>query len=83
MANLTDQRGRLTDYGFACGYVETRGPFRLWREHGVYHVNGRNAAGARVWESARTLGEGRRASSRVSLGGHDHDRSRNRARVCV
>jgi hypothetical protein len=52
--------GRLTAYAFACGYLETDGPFKLYREHGVYHVVGfAPIGGARIWRSARTLREGR------------------------
>lgn len=58
---LKDSRGRLTAYAFACGYVESDEPAKLWREHGVYHVNGINpVTGVRFWESYRTLTEARK-----------------------
>lgn len=52
--------GRLTAYSFACGYIERDGPFTLWREHGVYHVNGMDYTGSRHWFTYRTLQEARK-----------------------
>ena len=37
---LRTKAGKLTAYAFACGYIERRGNYKLWSEHGVYHVNG-------------------------------------------
>jgi hypothetical protein len=63
---LTDKRGRVTAYGLACGYVETKDGYgrtaRLWREHGAYHVRATvTATRARVfWESFATLADARK-----------------------
>lgn len=62
---LKDKRGRLTAYGLACGYVETKDGYgrsaRLWREHGVYHVRANDAeTRARIfWDSFATLKQAR------------------------
>ena len=45
MPDLKTKRGRLTAYGFACGYVETREldgddySIRLWSEHGKCYAD--------------------------------------------
>jgi hypothetical protein len=54
------RRGQLTAYALACGYLERRGAFTLWREHGVYHVRGFGHDGARHWQSGQSLTWGRR-----------------------
>lgn len=56
---LKTKQGKLTAYGFACGYVERSGPFTLLMEHGVYHVKGYGVNG-RVYRSYRTLTQARR-----------------------
>lgn len=61
MCKLKTKTGRLTSYGFACGYVERSGPFTLSMEHGVYHIKGYSYTGARIWETARTLTQARKA----------------------
>jgi hypothetical protein len=42
MPPLKTKRGRLTAYGLACGYIESKSVgdvgTTLHREHGVYHV---------------------------------------------
>lgn len=42
MRNATHtKRGRVTAYGFGCGYVERKGKLvqtELYMEHGTYHV---------------------------------------------
>lgn len=44
MKLLNKESNFLTDYGFACGYTETRETdfesVRLWKEGGVYQVTG-------------------------------------------
>jgi predicted metal-dependent hydrolase len=46
--DINDSRGRVTSYGFACGYTEEyeANDIRvvLWREHGTYHVRAHNHA---------------------------------------
>jgi len=59
MMNLQTATGKLTSYGFACGYIERRGGFTLSREHNVYHVKGFGAGTVPHWETARTLTEAR------------------------
>lgn len=56
---LRTNRGTLTAYAFACGYVERSGPFILYMEHGVYHVKGQGTNG-RVRRAYRTLAKARR-----------------------
>ena len=56
MAELKRKDGRLTAYGFACGYVEQNGEHvSIAMEHGVYHVkrSPRSFAG-HAWETAHT-----------------------------
>ena len=55
------KRGRLTAYAFACGYIERRGPWKLYQEHGVYHIKGISPEnpGQMYWDTARTLTEAR------------------------
>jgi hypothetical protein len=64
---LKTKRDRLTPYGFACGYVESREfdgglySIRLWREHGCYHVRMHHKHNGRVfWDSYRTLTDARK-----------------------
>lgn len=57
---LQDKHGRLTAYAYACGYVTNLYYFRLWREHGVYHVNGTSPTAGRIWQSYRTLTDARK-----------------------
>ena len=59
MPAIKTKSGRLTAYGFACGYVERSGPFTLSMEHGVYHVKG-YGVNSRVCSSYRTLTQARR-----------------------
>lgn len=54
--------GELTPYAFACGYVETYGDFRLYKD-GCYHVQN-----AQIWERFTTLTEARRAAKKLSKG---------------
>lgn len=42
MANIRTSSGRISAYGFACGYLESKplsnGVVRLYQEHGTFHV---------------------------------------------
>jgi len=66
MIALADKRGRVTAYGLACGYVETKSghgrDVTLWREHGTYHVRATDTeTRARVfWDSFATLADARK-----------------------
>ncbi len=66
MSNLKRKDGKLTAYGFACGYMEYREfndghSIRLWQEHGVYHVRMHHKYNGRIfWDSFRTLTEARK-----------------------
>ena len=52
--------GRVSAYGFACGYVETRRGFTLSMQHGTYHLRGINPnTNKSVWEVFRTLKDAR------------------------
>lgn len=62
---INDTRGRVTAYGFACGHLERRDGFTLYREHGVYHVKGFDATGKHYWETARTVTEARKLLQRI------------------
>lgn len=64
---LKDKRGRLTDYGLSCGYVEFREldgglyTIRLWKEHGAYHVRMHHKYNGRIfWDVFSTLTEARK-----------------------
>lgn len=56
MAYTYTRHGDLTDYGLACGYVQTRyaGPCKvtMWKEHGKFHVRGVYHMGQRKGERA-------------------------------
>ena len=56
---LETKTGKLTSYAFACGYIERRGPFTLFREHGCYHIKGIKNDKVE-WLTARTLTEARK-----------------------
>jgi hypothetical protein len=67
MPELKTKSGKLTAYGFACGYVESRDldgglySIRLWQEHGVYHVRMHHKYNGRIfWDSFSTLTEARK-----------------------
>ncbi len=81
--------GRLTSYGFACGYIETRTSYEgerippikttFWREHNCYHVRTTGLAPAsRVWDVADTLTEARRLYARHCRRFHYPYRKENR-----
>lgn len=64
---LKTKRGRITSYGFACGYVESRElddglyNIRLWGEHGLYHVRMHHSYNGRIfWDTFHTLTEARK-----------------------
>lgn len=67
MPHLLSPSGRVTSYGFACGYFEAHRAggiiVRLWREHGTYHVRAHDFAdhGRLAWASFPTLAAARRA----------------------
>ena len=60
--------GRVSAYGFACGYGEQAEignvSVRLWSEHSTYHVraheSGFGGRGRIFWDSFRTLGAARK-----------------------
>jgi len=62
MTRFATKRGQLTAYALACGYIQRRGPWKLYREHGVYHVKGfaPEHPGQLYWDTARTLTEARK-----------------------
>ncbi len=77
MPLLQRKDGTPTAYGFACGYVierelGNRYRLRVYREHGVYHVNGFIAAqklghpSRHVWESSPTANGARRILAKLS-----------------
>lgn len=72
MPELMKPNGRLTSYGFACGYMESRWvgqrATRLYMEHNVYFVTQyHHGIGQSVaWETYRTLTEARKAFSRLA-----------------
>lgn len=63
------QGGRITPYGFACGYIERKGDgdnrAMLEMEHGIYHVKGFRD-GVHFWQSFRAIGDAR-AFYRIAL----------------
>lgn len=54
-----NKSGSLTTYSFACGYVEAKGGYSLWKEHWCYHIAGKNAAGEIVHKETDSLVEAR------------------------
>jgi len=58
--------GRISAYGFACGYVESvyhgRVNVCLWSEHGTYHVRAHDHENKRrvFWDSFRLLSDARK-----------------------
>ncbi len=68
MSELRTANGRISAYGFACGYVEQAKigdiRIRLWINHGCYHVraheHGFGGRGRLFWDSFRTLGAARK-----------------------
>ncbi len=63
---IKTKRGRISEYGFACGYVESKYYGRvnicLWMEHNVYHVRAHNHENKRriFWHSFILLSEARK-----------------------
>jgi hypothetical protein len=66
MNKFKTARGRLTAYALACGYIERYGPWKLWYEHGVFHVNGIKH-GQCYWDTARTLTDARKILARGAI----------------
>lgn len=58
---ITDKAGRVTAYGFACGYMEKTDTAQLTMQHGTYLVQGWNAKGERVDFGTRSIKEARKA----------------------
>lgn len=58
-------KGRLTNYAFACGYVETQEGYRLSKD-GVFQIQGRG-----IWTQANTIGEARKKLD--TLASHLHN----------
>ena len=60
------KNGRVTVYGFACGYIESKDnngiKTTLWMEHGTYHVRQHdfNVGKRNFWKSFPTLTEARK-----------------------
>lgn len=70
---LNTKTGRLTAYGFACGYIETRTTrnhleTEIWQECGRYHVRQYSfdslTWGGVFWECFDTLAEARNLFNR-------------------
>lgn len=57
--NITNKAGRVTAYGFACGYMEKTATAQLTMQHGTYCVKGWNAKGERVDVGTRNISEAR------------------------
>jgi hypothetical protein len=64
-AKFYNKNGTLTAYAFACGYVETKGNYRLYRD-GCFHVQGEG-----IWLTFGSLTLARRELNR--LGKHAHE----------
>jgi hypothetical protein len=68
LSQFITQRGKLTVYAFACGYVETSHGLnvRLYRDGGVWHVQDWRLPfrDDDRWQSFETLTEARRAFAR-------------------
>ena len=69
---IYNKRGKLTAYGFGCGYVERKENATHWKkmyaEHGVYHVlNGPQSMQYNNWESFDNLTEARKYYNSIKL----------------
>ena len=70
---INSKTGKLTSYGFACGYQESKtnskGGFKkIWRESGVYHVAFRYFTNSlKAWESFTKLNEARKLYDSIQL----------------
>ena len=70
---VTTKTGRLTAYGFGCGYQESKtnekGGFKkIWHEGGVYHVMYRFCTNSmRMWENLTTLKGARKLYDSIKL----------------
>lgn len=67
---LMTKARKLTDFAFACGYVESRqiGTIRikLWKEHLVFHVRAHCSERGRLfWDSYSTLAAARKRFNSV------------------
>lgn len=56
MKKVINSKGRLTSYGFACGYIEKSQNNEIWKEiykeSGVFHVRaGKIGKGFEIWDS--------------------------------
>lgn len=71
--NTHTKQGRLTAYGFACGYVESKiiaGPYfgywdeqdkvELYQEGSVYHVKRYSKGARQAWETFESLAPARK-----------------------
>jgi len=58
--SITNKSGRVTAYGFACGYMEKTKTAQLTMQHGTYLVQGWNAKGERVYLTTKRLAEARK-----------------------
>lgn len=64
MTNKLNKDGSLTAYAFACGYVEEKGNYKLFKD-GCFHIQG-----AGLWLTFSTLTEARKAFRKLSK--HTH-----------
>ncbi len=66
MPELRTSNGRVSAYGFACGYIEQAKiktiSLRLWSENGCYHVRAHDfeTHGRLFWDSFRLLSGARK-----------------------
>lgn len=69
--NIHDKNGNLTEYGFACGYVQSeqlgRNKKELYKEHNTYHVRMFRGEERVIWLSYEKLSEARKEYKSTSL----------------
>jgi hypothetical protein len=65
ITEFKNKNGTLTVYAFACGYVETKGDYRLFKD-GVWHIQGKG-----IWQTFSTLTEARKGLA--VLARHEHE----------
>lgn len=72
------KNGHLTPYAFACGYIEEKNGWKLWKD-GCWHVR----RSFEEWESYDTLKEAREAFSiHTSLKAYTLPDDRETAKAC-
>lgn len=65
--NTYTKAGKVSAYGFACGYGERAGDYRLFKD-GVYHIQGKG-----IWQTFNTLAEARKGLAVLAKHSHEFE----------